>query len=137
MTGSGTHGPSAVATQTDQETASSITTFVTPGRQHFHPSAPKAWGYIALSGGTPSMSTLRYNWSSVIDSGVGLFSINFTTALSSAGLTVAVAGQPSVGITGNDNDYSLSSGSQVSFRHIENGAFTDPVVESVIVWGDI
>lgn len=34
------------ATQADQETATSTTTNVTPGRQHFHPSAPKAWGLI-------------------------------------------------------------------------------------------
>ena len=31
------------AAQADQETATSITTAVTPGRQHFHPSSAKAW----------------------------------------------------------------------------------------------
>ena len=32
-----------VATQANQETATSTTTIVTPGRQQFHPSAAKAW----------------------------------------------------------------------------------------------
>src|SRR5688572_30161328 len=39
-------GMPALAAQADQETATSTTTFVSPARQHFHPSAAKCWAYV-------------------------------------------------------------------------------------------
>ena len=44
------------ATQAFQEAATNVSTFVTPGRQHFHPSAPKAWGVIT----SPTTVSLSY-----------------------------------------------------------------------------
>ena len=41
---------------------------VTPGRQHFHPSAAKAWAKISVSGGTPNLDA-GYNIASISDDG--------------------------------------------------------------------
>lgn len=72
-----------IATQADQETGTSVTKAVTPGRQQYHPSAAKAWVVFDASSGTPTIST-SYNVTSITDNGVGDFTINFTTAFSSA-----------------------------------------------------
>ncbi len=71
------------ATQSDQETGTSTTTAVVPGRQQFHPSAAKAWVIFDASSGTPTISA-SYNVTSITDGGVGVFTINLTTAFSSA-----------------------------------------------------
>src|SRR5262245_18810246 len=73
---------SMVATQSEQETGSATDKLVTSGRQHFHPSAAKAWGQITYSGGTPSL-VASYNIASIVDSGTGLVSITFANAMSS------------------------------------------------------
>lgn len=78
------------ATQSDQETATSTTTFVSPGRQHLNPSAAKAWTRINISGGTPS-SVAAYNVASITDNGVGDYSANYTTAFSSANYAATIS----------------------------------------------
>lgn len=65
------------ATRADQETGTSTTTAVVPGRQHFHPSASKAWAR-----GTTAAITVGYNVSSGSCSG-GACTVNFTTPFSS------------------------------------------------------
>lgn len=70
------------ATQAEQETGSSLVTYVTPGRQHYHPSAAKAWAVVD-GGGTPSIAA-SYNVTSVTDGGVGTFTINLTTTFSNS-----------------------------------------------------
>lgn len=76
------------AAQADQETATSTTTYVSPGRQQNHPSAAKAWvnfngaGTIAIRG--------SYNVSSITDNGAGDYTVVFTTAMSSANFAALV-----------------------------------------------
>lgn len=71
--------PSA-ATQAEQEAGSITTAYTTPGRQHFHPSACKAW--VDFDGtGTPAISA-SYNVTSITDTAVGRFGINLTTGFS-------------------------------------------------------
>ena len=70
---------SAVAAQSDQETATSTTTFVSPGRQQYHPSAAKAWCYATVSG----TNNAAYNCDSPTDAGTGDITINITTDFSS------------------------------------------------------
>ncbi len=67
------------ATQTDQKTGTSTTTYVSPGVQQYHKSTAKVWCFTAYSGGTPS-AIGSYNVSSITDSGTGLATINFTNA---------------------------------------------------------
>lgn len=68
------------AAQSDQETATSTTLAVTPGRQQFHPSAAKAWVNFAGASGTIGAS---YNVASVSRGSAGVYTVNFTTAFSS------------------------------------------------------
>lgn len=69
-----------VATQSDQETASSNTVFVTPGVQHFHPSAAKGW--INFDGTGTIAIRRSYNFTSLVDNGTGNYQANLTTAFS-------------------------------------------------------
>ena len=85
------------ATQADQETATSTVTYVSPGRQQYHPSAAKAWVRYAHSAGTPTI-TASYNVTSLTDNGSGDTTINFTTAFSSA--SYGAAGLGSYGTSG-------------------------------------
>jgi hypothetical protein len=68
------------AAQSDQETGTSTVLAVTPGRQQFHPSAAKAWGY-ANGAGTSLLAS--YNVGSITDNGTGDIAFNFTTNFSS------------------------------------------------------
>lgn len=75
-----------IAVQSEMETATDVLRAVTPGRQHFHPSATKAW--VRWNGSTSTILA-GYNVSSITDNGTGDFTINFTTAFSSANYAVA------------------------------------------------
>lgn len=78
----------AAATQAEQETGTSTTTYVSPGRQHFHASAAKAWAFFDGTAGTPAIST-GYNMdSSVTDGGAGIYTVSLTTDLSSVNYAV-------------------------------------------------
>ena len=72
-----------VASAADQEAASSTTVLTSPGRQHSHPGHPKAWGFVALSGGVATLQT-GYNVASVSRVSAGIVEVTFTTAFSSA-----------------------------------------------------
>ena len=109
----GPTGPSAVATQADQETATSIATFVTPGRQHYHPSAPKSWGYFTVTSGTVALQT-KYNVVPASPTAASVFSPPILRRrFQLSPLLFVVAAQPSIGISNNTDDYSLVSASAV------------------------
>jgi hypothetical protein len=75
--------PTAAAAQSDQETASSTTTYVSPGRQQYHPSAAKCWAQCTVAAGVPTMN-VSYNMTSITDSGTGLITFTIATDFSSA-----------------------------------------------------
>lgn len=79
----GTAVGTGFATQAEQEAASSTTVAVPPGRQQYHPSAAKAWVSFNAAGGTPSING-SYNVTSITDNGVGDYTVNWTTAFSTA-----------------------------------------------------
>lgn len=126
------------AAQSDQETATSTTLAVTPGRQQFHPSACKAW--CSFNGtGTPAMNGTPYNFdASITDGGAGIYSLTFTNDLSSANYCVVVT----------CNDVSNSSicgtvtakattGITIKTRQTDNQSAQDPTWVDVVVYGDI
>jgi hypothetical protein len=78
----------SVATQGQMEAGTSTANLVTPGRQHFHPSAAKGWGYATING-TVNKS---YNLTSVTDNGVGDIIWTWATDFSDANYC-AVPGQ--------------------------------------------
>jgi hypothetical protein len=80
----------AAASQAEQETSTSTTTYVTPGRQQYHPAAAKAW-CVFNGTGTPSILA-SYNVTSITDNGAGDYTINFTTNFSSANYAAVAMG---------------------------------------------
>lgn len=70
----------AAATQAEQETGSSTTTFVSPGRQQFHPSAAKGWVSADMNGSVNA----SYNVTSVTDVAAANFTVNWGTDFSGA-----------------------------------------------------
>ena len=131
--------PTAAA-QSDQETATSTTLFVTPGRQQYHPSAPKAWvrfngtGTVAIAG--------SYNVTSITDNGVGDYTINFTTAFSGAGTYagivsagMGVAGSAVRLATGPTTAASTTSAWRLETTNI-SGTLTDTESINAIFCGD-
>jgi hypothetical protein len=74
---------STAASQAEMEAATSTTTMVTPGRQHYHPGMAKAWAMVNSSGTVVA----GYNVASASNSS-GLYQINFTNAMSSANYCV-------------------------------------------------
>ncbi len=75
-----------VATQADEETATSVNLAVTPGRQQFHPSAAKAW---AIWTGSTGAILASYGITSITRTGAGAYTIVFSTAFSSANYAIA------------------------------------------------
>lgn len=73
-----------VAAQSDQETGTSVTTVVTPGRQQYHNSAAKAWARCTESAGTYTLAA-SYNIAGGTcgKDGTGELTPTFTTAFSS------------------------------------------------------
>lgn len=82
------------ASQTDQEAGATNSKFVTPGRQHSHPSAAKAWVNSASTGSLDA----SYNVASVADNGTGNWTINIATDFS----TSSFAGVLTLGIGAGD-----------------------------------
>src|SRR5512139_3491730 len=127
---------SMVATQADQETETSVTTVVSPGRQKYGPSAAKAWGTFTYSAGVPSLTT-GYNFSSTVsDNGTGDVTVSFTNALSAA--TYAVVATPQ-GASGPYNPTVVAASTadiRIKF-FATSGSPIDPTAFSVVVFGDL
>jgi hypothetical protein len=70
-----------VASGADMEAGASLVTYVTPGRQHLHPSAVKCWGKAAGAG---TSLTVSYNVTSITDTGTGRLGVTIATDFSSA-----------------------------------------------------
>jgi hypothetical protein len=68
----------AIATQAEMEAGTSLVTTVSPGRQHFHPSAAKFWSIDSVSA-----TVANYNLTSITDNGVGLHTYTIATDFSS------------------------------------------------------
>lgn len=125
------------SSQAEQETASSTTTYVSPGRQQFHPSASKCWGNITTSGGTPTLQS-SYNTTSITDSGVGLFTVTIANDFSSANYSINTG----VNLTNSANSsfiiyYSQAAGSFILNTSNFGAAATDPTSCGYACFGDI
>ena len=69
-----------LAVQSEMETGTDVVRAVTPGRQHFHPSHPKAW-FAYNQTGTPAIITDQ-GVASISDDNTGRFTVTFDTAFS-------------------------------------------------------
>lgn len=134
-------GATAAATQAQQEAASDTSAFVTPGRQHFHPSSAKAWGRINQTNNT---LTANYGVSSVTSPATGRTQVNFSTAFSSttAYVVVCAYGKDNAGVATNagvhGTDYIINTVSQAEIG-MGNGTsgLLNAVLASFAAWGDL
>lgn len=71
-----------VATQAQMEAGTATNKVVTPGNQHQHKSAAKAWGKVTFAAGTPTLQE-GYN-AAISDSGQGITTISLSASMSSS-----------------------------------------------------
>jgi hypothetical protein len=96
---------SMVAAQADQETGTSTTTVVTPGRQHFHPSASKCWLKCDHAGNVNA----SYNITSITDTGPGVVTVTIATDFSSAHYALNVSVGTAVGVCAPNSSQAAGS----------------------------
>ncbi len=133
--------PSA-ASQAQMEAASSTTTYVSPGRTQYHPGVAKAWCYVTVSGGSPTLAA-NHNVASITDNGTGDFTVNFTTAFATANYATFGFGQADESAQGQAS-YKLGlarvasaqTTTSVRVAYGDNGSNIDPVNFSVTCFGD-
>lgn len=101
--------PLVVASQAEQETGSSTTVAVTPGRQHYHPSAAKYW--VNWQGTGTVAIKASYNTTSITDNGTGDYTVTIATDFSSAIYCNIVSGgrDTNLGSFCGQVDYSLTT----------------------------
>jgi len=71
----------------EMEAAASVAKFVSPGRAHRHPGVAKA----TLKCGVAADIQTSYGVTSLVDTGTGRVTVNFTTSFSSADYTIAAS----------------------------------------------
>ena len=89
-----------IATQANQEAASSTTAFVTSGRQQFHPSAPKFWvRFDGTDAGPTITADESYNVTSVTKNGTGDYTITIATDFAAATWVPFIYSTPAIAAT--------------------------------------
>jgi hypothetical protein len=128
--------PTAAA-QADQETATSTTTYVSPGRQQFHPSACKAW--IQFTSVTTTAILTSYNITSVTDNGSGDTTITIATDFSGGNYAIGTSTGQSTGIPllCIDDGSSVPTAGTLRVQSLDMaGNAGDSPYSSVVMFGD-
>lgn len=128
----------AVATQAEQEAGTAADRIVTPGRQHHHPSAAKAW--VRFNGSTAAIAA-SYNVSGVVRNSAGRYTISFTTPFSSTNYCAVPSAGPDAATTDSVVAWAhtYATGSvQVCVSHNDTVSIVnaDRALVTVIVYGD-
>jgi hypothetical protein len=128
---------SVFASQAEQEAGTAVDVAVTPGRQHFHPAAAKAWALITVSGGVATLAA-SFNVSGITDNGTGDYTITFSTPMSSTNYAV-LATAPAV--DGGERSFAGPRTKAVGSVRInvlsDGGVISDPSSLSVLIFGDL
>lgn len=121
------------ADQSEMEAGSSTTLNVTPGRQHFHPSAAKFWVK-----GINTTVNASYNVTSLTDNGTGDWTVTIANDLSSANYAVAGLALETTGFdVVNMKVRAQAAGTVQINAYNEGGSAADPDAFFVIGFGDI
>lgn len=123
-----TGSTTTAATQADQETGTSTTTFVSPGRQQYHASAAKVWCLWTTV--TTTTITASYNVTSLTDNGTGDTTINFTVAFSSGNYSYSFGGSNSASFGVMVEQQSATAPQAASCRTVAFRITTDAAVDS-------
>lgn len=126
-------GALEIAVQTEMETGTDVLLAVTPGRQHFHPSAAKCWAYVTVAAGVPTLQA-SHNITSITDTALGQLTITIATDFSSVNWV-------GLGLTeGASNSYteadSKTAGSVILVSHDDAGPNEDPEAWNFVGFGD-
>jgi hypothetical protein len=123
-----------VATQANQETATSTTTVVSPGRQHFHPSAAKCWLKCDHAGAVQA----SYNITSITDTGAGVVTVTIATDFSSADYAIVVT-TGTLNVAGYASSADQAAGSFIirSANTATGGAQDSTTGYYAVAYGDI
>jgi hypothetical protein len=126
------------ATQSDMETATSTTTAVTPGVVKNHPGVAKAW--VSFNGTGTLAVNASHNVSSVTDNNTGDYTVNFTTAFSSANYAVIALADIASGATRNTpatvNIHTKSTSSCRILLHDATATPQDFEIVDLVFFGD-
>lgn len=122
-----------IATQAEIETGTDTGRAVTPGRQHFHPSAAKAWAVANFAGALVT----SYNTSSVTDTGTGQQTFNWTTSFSSANYAAVATNTSGQARFVRIEDAGRAAGTLLLTTNNTTPANADATETSVAAFGDL
>ena len=122
----------AIAAQAEMETATATDSIVSPGRQHFHPSAAKAW----VRANNAGSAVASYKVTSITDTGTGDATVNWAITFSAATAYCAVGAVHSTSSLVQRIN-SLDAASTQSVVYTLGGALADPDSHLIAVFGDI
>lgn len=122
-----------VATQALQEAAASLVSFVSPGRQQFHPSACKGWCQVNNAAGIAA----SHNVSGCVDTATGRVEVDWGTDFSSANYSQVASVYDGVGtdLTCHIEVASISAGGTI-INCTYSGASADPTGYFIAAFGD-
>lgn len=125
------------ATQAEQETSTSTTVYVSPGRQQFHPSASKFW--LRMDGTGTISITSSYNMTSITDNGTGDYTLTINVDFSSTVWSPFGFCETAIDTTNrsarNVAFVSISAGA-CNIRTLNNATPEDAALISVFGFGD-
>lgn len=134
-----------IASQAELEAGTDVARAVTPGRQHFHPSACKAHGIVTVSGGTPTLQT-SYNITSITDTATCRLTVTIATDFSGTNYAIIP------GMEASTTTYSATTTSLITVvrnatraagsfvldaLEIDIGQATDPAAWTFACFGDL
>lgn len=121
-------GVGPIATQAEMEAGASLTTVVTPGRAHLHPSAAKCW-VEALANSTTVLAS--YNVTSLTDTATGTMTVTIATDFSSANWACVVSrAEDDLTLVYSSTYNAKAAGSVAINSVVEAGGGSDPTSSS-------
>lgn len=125
----------AAATQAEMEAASSTTVMTTPGRQHFHPGMPKAWGLVTPA--TTLNAVYPAAGASIAKNGVGSYTVTHGRTMSSTAYAAMVNAEFLAGSMIACINTRSTTAFGVTFYDAVTAAAADPTTFAYVVYGDL
>ena len=122
------------ATQAEQETGTAVDKIVTPGRQHFHVSAAKAW--LVYDPVTPA-TLASYNITSVSDAGTGNVDVTINVNMSGGDYVAIGTALDETAATRIVQSNSTGTGTVDFVIANEAGTVQDPDELHCVLFGDL
>ena len=125
-------GDIEIAIQSEMETATDNTRAVPPGRQHFHPGHPKAWGKADVAAAV----VVSYNMTSVADNGAGDATWTIATDFATADYVAVATNLHSADASRTPLIRSVAAGTVQQQSYLGNTTLTDPTHFMIACLGD-